>query len=288
MSLRTYQTWHLPCGSRTLTVGERTLIMGILNVTPDSFSDGGRYDTVEQAVTRALTMIAEGADIIDVGGESTRPGSQPVSAAEERDRVIPVIRALRAAAPEAFISIDTYKAGVADEAVAAGANIINDVWGLRKDPDLAAVAARRQTPVILMHNQSGTQYQDLMADITAYLSESIATAVRAGLPTELTIVDPGIGFGKTATQNLQVLNEMPGLQALQRPILLGFSRKSTIGKVLGGLPAGQRLEGTAATVALGIDRGADIIRVHDVAFMKRVAVMTDAVVRPGRGGFYEH
>lgn len=259
--------------------------MGILNVTPDSFSDGGRYIDVDLALRHALAMISDGADMIDVGGESTRPGHLAVTAEEELSRVIPVIKALRQAAPTAIISIDSYKARVVQEALEAGANMINDVWGLVRDPEMAKVAARYQVPIVVMHNQEGTQYEDLMGDLVASLRRSIRMAVEAGLPEALVIVDPGIGFGKDALQNLQVLRDMAELKVLGRPILLGTSRKSTIGKVLGGLPPSERVDGTAATVAIGIDRGAEIVRVHDVKRMKQVAMMTDAILRPGHGGF---
>ncbi len=282
---QTSRHWTIPCGPVTLELGRRTYIMGILNVTPDSFSDGGRFVEVETAVRHAEQMVRDGADIIDIGGESTRPGHTPVDAEEEIRRVVPAIQAVRKALPNVAISIDTMKARVAEAAIAAGANMINDVWGLQRDPDLAQVAARHQTPVVVMHNQEGTHYDDLMEDILRFLRRSIQIAVAAGLPEELIIVDPGIGFGKTPEQNLDVMRDMDRLKALGRPILLGTSRKSTIGKVLGGLPVDQRVEGTAATVAIGIDRGADIVRVHDVKEMKRVAMMTDAIVRPGRGGF---
>lgn len=275
---------QMPCGSTTLTFGRRTLIMGILNVTPDSFSDGGRFNDVDRAVRRAAVMLEEGADLIDVGGESTRPGCTPVRADEELQRLLPVVRALRQAFPTAVISVDTYKASVAAAALEAGANLINDIWGLTRDPEMARVAADFQAPVVVMHNQEGTSYNDLMGDIIHFLERSIETAEAAGLPRERVIADPGFGFGKTAAQNLEVLNQLSALKVLDVPILLGTSRKRTIGEVLGGLPTDDRLEGTAATVAIGIERGADIIRVHDVKAMKRVAVMTDAIVRPGRGG----
>lgn len=275
---------QIPCGPAVLTLGERTLVMGILNVTPDSFYQASRAPAVDQAVERALAMLEEGADIIDIGAESTRPGHTPVDAEEELRRLLPVLRAVREAAPGAVISVDTYKASVARAALEAGANMINDVWGLSRDPDMARVAAEYQVPVVVMHNQEGTSYRDLMGDIIAFLARSIETAVAAGLPREWVIVDPGFGFGKTPAQNLELLNRLAELKVLDAPILLGTSRKSTIGLVLGGLPPEERLEGTAATVAIGIERGADIIRVHDVRAMKRVAAMTDAIVRPGRGG----
>jgi dihydropteroate synthase len=279
------KTWTIPCGSATLTLGQRTVIMGILNVTPDSFSDGGQWIDAGEAVAHAKAMIEDGADIIDIGGESTRPGHAPVDTDEELRRVIPVIQALRHQIPNAIISIDTYKAQVADAALNAGANMINDVWGFLRDPDMARVAARHQAPSIVMHNQEGTEYEDLIHDIIRSLRRSIRTAVAAGLPPELIIIDPGVGFGKTPMQNLDVMRDLAQLRVLGRPILLATSRKSTIGKVLGGLPVEERLEGTAATVALGIAQGAEMVRVHDVKAMKRVAVMTDAIVRPGRGGF---
>lgn len=259
--------------------------MGILNVTPDSFSDGGRWAEPEQAVARALEMLREGADIIDIGGESTRPGYAPVPAEEEMRRILPVVAALRRAAPDAFISVDTQKAAVAEAALEAGADILNDIWGLQGDPDMARVAARHQCPVVVMHNQHGTEYRELIGDILAFFRRSLQLAAEAGLPEEQVILDPGIGFGKTPLQNLEVLRRLGELRVLNRPLLLGVSRKSTIGKVLGGLPPEERLEGTAAAVAIGIAGGADILRVHDVRAMKRVAQVADAIVRPGRGGF---
>ncbi len=277
--------WQIPCRRRTLEVGRRTLIMGILNVTPDSFSDGGRWAEPEQAVAHALEMLAEGADIIDVGGESTRPGHEPVPAEEELRRVLPVIRALRRAAPDALISADTQKAEVAEAALEAGADMLNDIWGLQGDPEMVRVAARHRCPVVVMHNQHGTEYRDLIRDITAFFQRSLELVREAGLPEELIILDPGVGFGKTPLHNLEVIQRLGEFRRLNRPLLLGTSRKSTIGKVLGGLPPEERLEGTAATVAIGIANGADIVRVHDVRAMKRVAQVADAIVRPGRGGF---
>lgn len=273
----------LRCGPHTLELGRRTLIMGILNVTPDSFSDGGRYNDLDRAVARAEEMVADGADIIDVGGESTRPGSAPVAPEEEVRRVLPAIEALSARI-RVPISVDTYRASTARLALQAGAHIINDVWGLQKDPEMAAVAAEFGAPVVVMHNQREPKYTSLMDDIIAFLRRSIGLAISAGLPEEQVVVDPGIGFGKTAQHNLEILQRLGELKVLGRPILLGTSRKSTIGKVL-DLPPDQRVEGTAATVAIGIAFGADIVRVHDVREMSRVARMADAIVRPGRGGF---
>lgn len=279
--------WSIPCGPRTLELGRRTQIMGILNVTPDSFSDGGRYTDVERAVTHALQMVRDGAGIIDIGGESTRPGHDPVDAEEEKRRVLPVIRAVRRAAPDVLISIDSYKAAVAEAALEAGADLLNDVWGMQRDREMARVAARHRAPIVVMHNQEGTHYQDLIGDMLSFFRRSLDLAADAGLPQDLVILDPGIGFGKNPLQNLEVLQRLAEFKVLGRPLLLGTSRKSTIGKVLGGLPPEERVEGTAATVALGIASGAEIVRVHDVLQMKRVAVMSDAVVRPGRGGFEE-
>ncbi len=287
----------LQIGSFTFNWGSRTYVMGILNVTPDSFSGDGiiaKGDAVETAVEQAENFLANGADILDVGGESTRPGSAPVNADEEMERVIPVIQALNKNFPEAIISIDTYKAKVAEEAVHAGAHIINDVWGLRADDELAFVAAKYKTPVILMHNRSnpasvevrekfgnaykGAEYENLVADVKRELMDSAALARKAGVAESNIVLDPGVGFGKTREHNLELINRLGEIRELGYPILLGPSRKSFIGFTL-DLPADQRVEGTAATVAVGITRGADIIRVHDVKEMARVAKMTDAIVR---------
>ncbi len=287
----------LQIGSFTFNWGSRTYVMGILNVTPDSFSGDGmlaKGDVIEQAVQQAKGFIASGADILDVGGESTRPGSAPVNAEDEMERVVPVIHALKKNFPDILISIDTYKARVAEEAISAGAQIVNDVWGLRADPLLAGVAAKYKTPVILMHNRSnpasvdvreklgnayiGSEYQNLIEDVKRELLECVALAKNAGVAESHIVLDPGIGFGKTREHNLELINRLDEIRALGYPILLGTSRKSFIGFTL-DLPADQRVEGTAATVAVGITRGADIIRVHDVKEMARVAKMTDALVR---------
>ncbi|MFZ2487679.1 MAG: dihydropteroate synthase [Anaerolineae bacterium] len=279
--------------------GLRTYVMGIINVTPDSFSGDGLAtldDAVNAAIAQGRRFAVEGAHILDVGGESTRPGSQPVDAEEELRRVLPVIRGL-AAAVDLPISIDTSKAAVAEAALAAGASIVNDVWGLRLEPALADVAARAGAPVILMHNRSqrehvridpalggryiGTIYNDLLRDILAELQISIDLAHGAGIPDKHIILDPGLGFGKTVPQSLELLDrldELVGLLGHAYPLLVGSSRKSFIGYTL-DLPPDQRVEGTAATVALAIARGADIVRVHDVQAMARVARMTDAIVR---------
>lgn len=260
-----------------LTLGDRTLIMGILNVTPDSFSDGGLWFDPGRALQHAQQMVEDGADIIDVGAESTRPGHVPVTAEVERERLAPVLKRLVQELPRP-VSIDTYRSETAQWALDQGAHIINDIWGLKKDPRLAQVAARAGAPIILMHNQDGTEYQDLMAGLLGSLRWSIETARAAGIKEEGIITDPGIGFGKTTDQNLEVLHRLEELKVLGYPILLGTSRKSVIGNTL-GLPVDQRLEGTAATVALGIAAGVDIVRVHDVAAMARVVRMADAIVR---------
>ncbi len=268
----------VPCGRFRLEVGRRTLVMGILNVTPDSFSDGGRYLDVEAAVRRAHEMVEEGADIIDVGGESTRPGASPVPDEEEKARVLPVIEALAATLPVP-VSVDTYKASVARAALAAGATIVNDVWGLQHDRDMAAAVAGAGAAVVVMHNRPAPDYTgDLIAEIKAFLRESAARARAAGVTDDRIIVDPGFGFGKTPEHNLEVTARLAELRGLGYPVLLGPSRKSTIGKVL-DLPVGERLEGTAAVVALAAAQGADIVRVHDVREMVRVVRMTDAVTR---------
>ena len=287
----------LTVGPHTFEWGSRTYVMGILNVTPDSFSGDGLVE-VERSVALAEAQVAAGADLLDVGGESTRPGSEPIPLEEELRRTIPVVRALsgRVSVP---ISIDTYKAEVARQAIAAGATILNDVWGLRMDPELAGVAAETGVAVVLMHNRSrpkdavqeaqlggryvGVEYGDLMEDVARELGESIERALRAGVREDRLIVDPGIGFGKTVEQNLEMVDRLSELTALGRPILVGPSRKSFVGYTL-NLPPDQRVEGTAAAVTLCIDRGADIVRVHDVAQMTRVVRIADAVVRRRPGG----
>ena len=264
-------------GRWELAWGKRTYVMGIVNTTPDSFSGDGLEYNAEAAVEQGLRFQSEGADIIDVGGESTRPGSTPVDADEEMRRTLPVVRGL-AASLDIPVSIDTYKSQVARAALDAGASIINDVWGLKRDPEMAALAASQGVPVILMHNQTGTHYEDLVLDIMSALRSSLNLALEAGIPEENVILDPGMGFGKTAEHNLQILRRLQEFKSLERPLLVGMSRKRTIGYVL-DLPVDDRVEGTAATVALSIANGADIVRVHDVKVMARVARMTDAVVR---------
>jgi dihydropteroate synthase len=264
--------------------------MGILNLTPDSFSgDGllGTRDPVDAALEQARRMVDEGADLLDVGGESTRPGHEPVDPAEEARRVVPVIQAIAAALPDTPISVDTTKPEVAALALAAGAALLNDVWGVRDDPAMVELAARRGARIVLMHNRAQPVYADLVAEVLADLGRAVERAAAAGVPDDHVIVDPGIGFGKTAEQNLELLRELGALRRLGRPILLGTSRKSTLGKVL-DLPAEERLEATLATTALGIAAGVDIVRVHDVRANVRAARMADAIIRgwptPGAAG----
>lgn len=258
-------------------LGEKTLVMGILNVTPDSFSDGGLFREREKALEQARLMVEEGADILDVGGESTRPGHLPVGEEEEMERVMPVLEKLLQDG-QVPVSIDTYKARVAEEALKVGAHLVNDVWGLKADPGMAPLIARYQVPVCIMHNRKDPRYQDLMKEITDDLRESLQVARGAGIQEERIILDPGIGFAKDPEENLEVMHRLEEIIALGYPLLLGTSRKSLIKKVL-ELPVDDRLEGTAATVALGIAKGVDIVRVHDVKYMGRVVKMTDAMVR---------
>jgi len=307
----------LTIGKTTFAWGSLTYVMGILNITPDSFSGDGLISPtplspipsntgetgigekgigqgeIEAALQLALRFVEEGADLLDVGGESTRPGAQSVSLDEELGRVLPVIKSL-ASQTNVPISIDTYKADVAEAALQAGAQLVNDVWGFKVEPRLAEVAAQHQVPVILMHNRSswanaeiqarlggryvGIPYENLLEDIKRELMESVDIARQAGIPDEYIILDPGIGFGKTVEQNLELLDRLEEIRGLGFPVLLGASRKSFIGYTL-NLPPDQRLEGTAAAVAIGIARGADIVRVHDVGYMARVARMADAIVR---------
>jgi dihydropteroate synthase len=276
-------TW----ANHRLEWGQQTYVMGIINVTPDSFAGDGLADTsltseeiTARAVDQAQRFAAEGATMIDVGGESTRPNFAPVSLTEELARVIPVIQALRSSLPaDVIISIDTYKAEVARQALDAGATILNDIWALRHDAAMAALASERAVPVILMANMRGVEKREIVSDVMRFLAGSIDKALAAGVAWERIIIDPGIGFGTTPQENLTLLRRLGELRALGRPILLGVSRKSTIGLVLGGLPPDQRVEGTAAAVALGIAQGADIVRVHDVREMMRVVKMSDATVR---------
>ena len=277
----------LNCHSRKLELGRRTLVMGILNVTPDSFSDGGLFIKPENAIDRARIMVAEGADIIDIGGESSRPGAHSVSAEAEMDRVLPVIDGL-AKAVEVPISIDTYKASVAQKALDAGACIINDITALQGDPEMVSVAAEAGVPVILMHMkgipknmQRDPHYDSLISEIISFLETKIQLAIDAGISHGQIVIDPGIGFGKTVEHNLEIIRRLREFKVLNKPILIGTSRKSFIGKIL-NLPPDDRIEGTAATVAIAIANGADIVRVHNVKEMVKVARMTDAIVRNGQ------
>jgi dihydropteroate synthase len=273
------------CRGKLLDLGSRTHIMGVLNATPDSFSDGGLYADVEEALAHAREMAAAGADIIDIGGESTRPGSRPVPEEEELRRVIPLIERLSAEL-SVPLSVDTYKSTVARKALEAGASVVNDISGLRFSPDMAKVAADYGAAVVIMHikgtprdMQQDPAYTDVVAEVMEYLSEGIEIAVRAGVERENILIDPGIGFGKTLEHNLTLLNRLDEFRALGRPVLLGTSRKKFIGTVLGIPAPDQRVDGTAATIALGIERGARVVRVHDVARMAQVARMTDAIVK---------
>lgn len=269
---------------RTLTLDlSHTHVMGIINVTPDSFSDGGRFSQTETAVEHGLKLVAEGADILDIGGESTRPGAAPVCLDEELARVIPVIERLRAATAVP-ISIDTTKAEVARQAAQAGAEIINDITALQGDPAMPAIAAASGAGVVLMHMlgtpqtmQVNPEYQDVVTEVRDYLGERMLAAKAAGIAAERIVLDPGIGFGKTIAHNLEIFRRMGEFMTLGRPILVGPSRKAFIGKILGGLPPGERVEGTAAAVTAAILAGARVVRVHDVGAIARVARVADAL-----------
>lgn len=273
--------------SRTLVLGERTLVMGILNITPDSFSDGGKYFETEAAVDRAFEIERQGADILDVGAESTRPGSKGISAEEELRRVLPLLERLRGKL-RIPVSIDTSKSEVAEAAIDAGAEILNDVTALRTDLRMAEVARRRRQPLILMHMRGEPRTmqkmafaRDVMRDVAGGLSRAAALAIRAGVPRRQIILDPGIGFGKSYPQNFELLARLPELASLDFPLMVGTSRKTFIGRALGGVPESNRAWGTAATVAASILGGAHIVRVHDVAEMVQVARVADAILTPG-------
>ena len=254
---------------------EKTWVMGILNVTPDSFSDGGNYTSVKDALIQAEKMIADGADIIDIGGESTRPGHTQISVKEEIGRVVPVIKAL-SENKDVLISIDTYKSEVAEAALQAGAHIINDVWGAKYDPDIAKVAADWKVPIILMHNRNNTSYYNFWEEVHRDILESIQITVDAGVDREQVWLDPGIGFGKTTAQNIEMMQALDKFTALGYPVLLGTSRKSLIGKVL-GVPVEKRLAGSLATVCYGIQKGCHIVRVHDVLETSHAVKMMDVL-----------
>jgi dihydropteroate synthase len=271
---------------RPFVWGTRTYVMGIVNVTPDSFSGDGLLAAsaapVAAAVAQARAMVADGADILDVGGESTRPGHERVGADEERRRAIPVVAAIRDALPDVPISIDTTKAEVAEAALAAGADLVNDVWGVASAPELLELVATRGVPLIVMHNRARAEYASLVAEVVADLERALERAVNAGIERDRLIVDPGIGFGKTAEHNLVLLRELAALRRLGRPVLLGTSRKSTLGLVL-DLPPAERVEATVATTALGVAAGVDIVRVHDVRENARAARIADAILRGAPG-----
>lgn len=261
-------------------VKNHTYIMGILNVTPDSFSDGGKWDTLDHAMKHVETMLADGADLIDVGGESTRPGHTPVGAQEEIERVLPVIEAIRNRF-DVPISVDTYKGSVADASLKAGADLINDVWGLKYDPEMAPVIARHNAPCCLMHNKENTEYNNFLVDMLSETQECVNIARKAGIKDENIILDPGVGFGKTYEMNLETMNHLELFQHLGFPVLLGTSRKSMIGLTL-DLPVDQRVEGTLATSVIGVMKGCAFVRVHDVKENRRVIQMTEAILGRNR------
>jgi dihydropteroate synthase len=282
------ETRALEIRGRRFTIGPRVWLMGIVNVTPDSFSDGGQYLDAGKAVDRGLELVGDGADIIDVGGESTRPGSRPVPESEEIGRVLPVVEGLRRQS-QTLISVDTTKAAVARAALDAGADIVNDTSAFRFDPAMPGVVARAGAGVVLMHMQgtpltmqTAPRYDDLVGEIAAFLAERLRIAADAGIPAERIIVDPGVGFGKTVEHNLELLRRQAEFHILARPLLLGFSRKAFLGAVL-GLPSGERLEGTIAAAVLSVERGAHILRVHDVGPVARAVRAAEAVLGAGAG-----
>lgn len=278
---------EVECKGKKLTFGEKTLLMGILNITPDSFADGGNYFDTGKAIAQAEKIITEGADILDIGAESTRPGHEEITEEEEWERLEPVLKAVVPNCPIP-ISIDTQKAIIAEKALEYGANIINDIWGLQKDPKMAEVIGKYKAPVIIMHNRDNdnTSYQSLMGEILAFLRKSIELALEQGLIRDQIIIDPGIGFGKTSFQNVEVLSRLEELKGLGHPILLGASRKSVIGKTL-NLPVEERMEPTLAISAIGASAGVDILRVHDIKENKRAVLMVDQIIRRKRGVEYE-
>jgi dihydropteroate synthase len=269
----------LQCKSYQLDYENKTLIMGILNATPDSFSDGGKFNHIEKAIQHAKQMVEDGADIIDVGGESTRPGYATVEVEEEISRVVPVIKEISKVV-NVPISIDTYKAETARQAVLAGAHIINDIWGAKKDPEIADVAANYDVPIILMHNRENLDYQDFIRDVLNDLYESISIAKKAGVKDERIILDPGIGFAKDLKQNIEMMKNLDKLVGLGYPVLLGTSRKSMIGQVM-NLPVDERMEATGATVCYGLEKGCQMMRVHDVKEISRMTKMMDVLVGKG-------
>jgi dihydropteroate synthase len=264
-------------GNKNFDLTNQVLIMGILNVTPDSFSDGGKFNNLDASLNQVEKMIADGADLIDLGGESTRPGHTQISDAEEIERIVPMIAAIRKRF-DIPISIDTYKGAVGAAALQAGADMVNDIWGFKYDPTLAKVTAKYQVPCVLMHNRNNQNYQNLMNDINSDLQESIDIALKAGISKDAIILDPGIGFAKDYAQNMETMHHLEALQSLGYPLLLGTSRKGFIGLTL-DLPVTERVEGTVATTVIGIMKGASIIRVHDVRENKRAAQMTISILK---------
>lgn len=269
----------IECGKHTLDLGQKTMIMGVLNITPDSFSDGGKFNDLNKALERAYEMVQNGADIIDIGGESTRPGYDVISEEEEIDRVVPIIDAISKQIPVP-ISIDTYKAKVAEQALKAGAHIINDIWGAKADEKMAGVAAQFDVPIILQHNRNERNYNNFIRDVMNDLFESISIVKKAGVRDEMIILDPGIGFAKDYQENLEMMRELETLTSIGYPVLLGTSRKRMIGEAL-DLPVNERLEGTGATVCYGIQKGCHMVRVHDVKEMSRMAKMMDVLMGKG-------
>ena len=270
-------TKTMTIGNKTFDLHNHTYIMGILNVTPDSFSDGGRYDSIDEAFKHARQMVMDGADLIDIGGESTRPGHVPVSDEEEIKRIVPVIEMIKRHL-DVPISVDTYKPAVAKAAIEAGADMINDIWGLKKDPEMAKIIAENGVTCCLMHNREAADYEDLIPDCIADLKETLRIAEDAGIDRDKIVLDPGIGFGKTYEQNLLVLKHLNEFHALGYPLLLGTSRKSVIGLTL-DLPTDERLEGTLATTVMGVMAGMSFVRVHDVVAYERAITMTEAVLK---------
>lgn len=266
----------IKCGEYTLDYSKKTLIMGVLNVTPDSFSDGGKYNRLDTAIQRAIEMVENGADIIDIGGESTRPGHTPISAEEELERVIPVIKAVSRAV-SVPLSIDTFKAETARESILAGTHIINDIWGAKADPNMGKAAAELGVPIILQHNRDNMDYQSFFRDALNDIYESIAIVKKAGVKDENIIIDPGIGFAKDFNKDIEMMRNLDTFTALGYPVLLGPSRKRMIGNVL-DLPVNERVEGTGAAVCFGIMKGCHIVRVHDVKEISRMAKMIDALI----------
>jgi dihydropteroate synthase len=265
-------------GNKQFLLGKKTYIMGILNATPDSFSDGGKYNNVDKAIRQVHKMLIEGAHIIDIGGESTRPGHKEISADEEISRVVPIIESLKKEFNNIIISVDTSKSKVAEASINAGADLINDVWGFKKDKEMSHIVSKYNVPCCLMHNKTNTVYNNLIEDVINDLIESIDIALMAGVKKENIIIDPGIGFAKTLNDNLVIMNNLHKLKSLGYPILLGTSRKSMIGLTL-DLPTDQRVEGTIATTVIGIMKGCDFIRVHDIKENVRASLMTDAIIR---------